>query len=103
MISSEKTGCMFRHLHFVHSSEVCENEGCMICNEGLWEQSIEIYSTHQVHEMPLELEPEEEQAVYREGKCELNGKIHAGGSVICEEGECGVCFKGKWLHSDELH
>jgi hypothetical protein len=102
MIGSEKTGCMFRHLHFVHDAEICEDEDCMICNEGLWEQSIEIYSAHKVHEMPLESEQEEDQAVYHEGECELHGKFLAGGSVICEGGECGVCFKGRWLHSEGL-
>jgi len=62
-----------------------------------------IYNRPTVHKMPLELEPEEEQAVHHKGECELNGKLLAGGSVICERGECGVCFKGKWLHSDDLH
>jgi len=101
MVSSEKIGCMFRSLHFVHSSEVCEAERCMICNEGMWEESVEIY-TPIVHKMPLELETEEEIERECKGACDLGGKLLAGGSVICDRGECGVCFKGKWLLPDEL-
>jgi len=103
MTGSEKEGCMFRRLHYVHSSEVCEARACMICNEGLWEPSVEIYETEIMQKMPLESEPEGSPVIGCEDKCELDGKLHACSSVICESGECRVCFKGKWLSEKDFH
>lgn len=100
MISSEKSGCMFRGQSFVHSSEVCEAQDCMICNEGVWDKRDEAFPPG-VYETPSGLEEDPVMGCELD-ECELNGKFLSSGSVVCKRGDCGICFKGEWLPPNEL-
>ncbi len=91
------TGCMFRGLSFIHSSEACEAKRCMICNEGVWEQEDESFPSG-VYDTPLELE-EDLPIACEMDECELDGEILSSGSVVCRQGDCGICFRGEWLYA----
>jgi hypothetical protein len=43
MESSEQNSCSFHGRNYSHDSEVCTDEECMICNDGKWENSSDLF------------------------------------------------------------
>lgn len=43
MASSEKKSCTYEDKIYSHESEVCEEKNCIICNDGIWEERVEIF------------------------------------------------------------
>ena len=43
MERSSKSGCSFKDHLYPHDSEVCREGKCMICNDGKWEETDELF------------------------------------------------------------
>jgi len=39
----EKEDCRMNGWYYAHGAEMCGDEACSICNEGIWESSMNIY------------------------------------------------------------
>jgi hypothetical protein len=43
MEPSDKKSCTHKDLTHAHGAQVCEEDKCMICNEGKWEDAMEMF------------------------------------------------------------
>lgn len=43
MDRSDKSGCLFEGRLYPHDSEVCTGTLCMICRDGDWEETTELF------------------------------------------------------------
>lgn len=103
MASFKKKGCKLEDPHRAGGSQTCEAEECWTCSDGTSERGADVGDAPKMRNMAPELEQDKEAAPGCADSCELDGVYISSGSVVCQSGECGICFKNKWLHPTELH